>query len=83
MVPETRQAHDWAMEMIVLIMVPFGSVALLAVAGAASALTKAVAAEDILRRTELWILFALLTLLAGFCMLGAWWWWQGWQDFSF
>ena len=71
------------MEMLILIMVPFGSVALLALAGAASAVTRAVDAEEPMRRTELWILFALLTLLAGFSMWGALWWWQGWASFSF
>ena len=74
---------DGRMETIILLLVPFGGVALLAAAGAASAMTKAVDAEDTLRRTELWIMFALLTLLAGFSMLGALWWWRSWSSWSF
>ena len=68
---------------LILVMVPFGSVALLAGAGATSAVRKAVDAEDAYRRTELWILFALLTLVAGFSVLGAWWWWRSWSSLGF
>ena len=76
-------AQHGPMETLILIMVPFGSVAVLAGAGATSAVKKALVAEDTLRRTELWILFCLLALLAGFSALGAWWWWSGWSNFSF
>ena len=82
MVPDAGATDHGSVETFILIMVPFGSLALLAVAGAASAVTKAVDAEDTMRRTELWILFALLALIAGFSMVGAWWWWSSWQNFS-
>jgi hypothetical protein len=83
MVPTGAVTDHESMETLVLIMVPFGSVALLAGVGATSAVRKAVVAEDLLRRTELWILFSLLTLLAGFSAVGAWWWWRSWTGFSF
>ena len=83
MVPSGPTAHHGPMETLVLIMVPFGSVAVLAGAGAARAVRKAVVAEDTLRRTELWILFSLLSLLTVFSAWGAWWWWKGWSNFSF
>ena len=83
MAPSGPPAHHGPMETLILIMVPFGSVAVLAVAGATSALRKAVVAEDTLRHTELWIMFWLLTLLAGFSAWGAWWWWKGWSNFGF
>jgi hypothetical protein len=71
------------MDTLVIVMVPFGIVALLAVAGAAKAGVKAVDEADTLRRTELGLLCALLVLTALLCMGGAWWWWRGWQDFGF
>ena len=83
MVARVPTAHHGPMETLILVMVPFGGLAVLAGAGATSAVRKAVVAEDTLRRTELWILFWLLTLLAGFSALGAWWWWSGWSNFSF
>jgi hypothetical protein len=76
-------ADDGLMDTLMLLMVPFGSLAVLAVAGAAKAGTKAVDAEDSGRRFELWGLCAALTLVAALCMAAAWWWWQGWQDFGF
>ena len=76
-------AQHGPMETLILIMVPFGSVAVLAGAGATSAVKKALVTEDTLRRTELWIMFSLLSLLTLFSALGAWWWWQGWSKFSF
>jgi hypothetical protein len=71
------------MDTLTLLLVPFGFFALLAGAGATSALKKALVAEDTIRRTELWIMFSLLTLLTAFSALGAWWWWAGWSNFSF
>jgi hypothetical protein len=76
-------AQHGPMETLILIMVPFGCVAVLAGAGATSAVRKALVAEDTLRRTELWIMFSLLSLLTLFSALGAWWWWAGWSNFGF
>ena len=76
-------ADHGLMDSLMLLLVPFGGLALLAVAGAGTVGTKAVAAEDSGRRFMLWGWCAALTLVAALCMAAAWWWWSGWQDFSF
>lgn len=83
MAPAGPRTEHGPVDTLTLLLVPFGFVALLAAAGATSALKKALVAEDTIRRTELWIMFSLLTLLTGFSALGAWWWWAGWSNFSF
>lgn len=72
-----------AMNMLLLILVPFGALAVLAGVGAASAGLKATVADDAGRRFELWGLCAVLTVYAVLLAGAAWWWWAGWSNFSF
>jgi hypothetical protein len=71
------------MDTLILILVPFGGLAVLAGFGAASAGLKAAAAGDARRRFELWGLCAVLAVYAVLLAGAAWWWWAGWSNFSF
>jgi hypothetical protein len=72
------------MNTLMLLLVPFGALALLAGAGAACAGMRASAVEDDAGRSfELWGLCVALTVVTILCAAAAWWWWAGWSDFSF
>jgi hypothetical protein len=83
MAPAGRRTHHGHMDTLMLLLVPFGALALLCGVGAASAGSKAAAADDAGRRFELWGMCATLTVFAVLLAVAAWWWWSGWSNWSF
>ena len=82
MAPIGPKADSEYMLTLELILIPFGALALLVGAGAASAGLKAAAADDGARRFELWGMCVALSLIAVLCAGAAAWWWAGWSNFG-